>query len=218
MKLGLPDNAREAFQFLALGIGSLLLLRIGYLMAEYWMAPAPDDALGQLIVPFKRGYLIAHPHALVPEQSNPVGRICRAALAGVAGAAATGLTVLGFQRALKIRSRAPWLAARVGFILCTLAAVWSAIAWPPRSMQLDAHGMLMNVRPEVWGLALPYPSERFELPFAGSSITRTMDARSEGSTIEIESTGRVFAIEPTGSDAEMDSLYSWLNAARARAH
>ncbi|MBK8498530.1 MAG: hypothetical protein IPL52_06850 [Flavobacteriales bacterium] len=218
MKLEVPDNAREAFQFLALGIGSLLLVRIGYIAAEHCFAPSDEDALGQLLVPFKRGYLIGDPHTLVPERSALAGRICRAALLGVLGGAATGLIAFVFQRALRIHSRAPWLSARIGFILFTLTGVWSAIAWPPRSMQLDAQGVHLMVRPELLGLALPCPIEQFDLPFAGSIVVGALDANIDEATVEFKSSGKMIAIEPVGSDARMDSLCSWLTAASSGAH
>lgn len=218
MKLELPDDAREAFQFLALGIGSLLLVRIVYLAAEHWIAPAADDALGQLLLPFKRGFLIADPHTLVAEQSSPAGRLCRAVLLGIMAGAATGLSAFVIHRALKVGSNASWLAARVGFILCTLVGIWSAIACPPQLLRLDSHGTHVTVRPEVLGLALPYPIERFELPFTGSEITQRHGTLGDGSSITMGSSGEVVVIEPVGSDAMMDSLYAWLSTASTGAH
>jgi hypothetical protein len=105
MKAEGSDNAREAFQFLALALGLVLALRLGYWGLEHWMSPASDDALGHAFAPFRAGYLV-DTRTLVLSAAPLLERLGIAVLLAIGCAAGFAVLAAGLARPLALACRA----------------------------------------------------------------------------------------------------------------
>ena len=87
MRIRLDDNAQEAFQFLVLGAGGLLLMRVLYHGVEgTLLAPDETSPLEQAIAVFRDGYLLREHNLLVTGGSGIGGRLAMAFLGAIAAA------------------------------------------------------------------------------------------------------------------------------------
>lgn len=146
MKAEGSDNAREAFQFLALALGLVLALRLGYWGLEHWMSPASDDALGNAFAPFRAGYLI-DPRTLVLSARPLLERLGIAVLLAIGCAAGFAVLAAGLARPLG-GDQVKWSArsARWSLIIALPLLIIGALALPERSVHVDGEGFRLVER------------------------------------------------------------------------
>ncbi len=147
MKTEGADNAREAFQFLALALGLVLAMRLGYWALDRWMAPAVNDALGQALAPFRAGYLIDD-RTLVLGAGPLLERLGVAVLIAIAAAALLAVLAAVIARAsgtgpVKWSARA----ARWTLLLAFPLLIIGALAFPVRSAHIGPAGISVTHRP-----------------------------------------------------------------------
>lgn len=147
MKAEGADNAREAFQFLALALGLVLAMRLGYWALDRWMAPAAYDALGQAFVPFRAGYLIDD-RTLVLGAGPLLERLGVAVLIAIAAAALLAVLAAVIARSagtepVKWSARA----ARWSLLIVFPIVILGALAFPSRSVLFGRQGISLVHRP-----------------------------------------------------------------------
>lgn len=151
MKIELPDNAREAFQFAALAVGIVAALRLGYHGIDHLLLPGADDALGQALVPYRAGYLV-NDRTLVVDAPPLMERLGVAALLSMALAVVASVAGGSLARQLgKDTTRWAVRAARTALVLILPFTVISALAIPARCVRLGQHGVDLVERP--WSAA-----------------------------------------------------------------
>lgn len=155
----LHENAQEALQFLALGAGIILLLRLVALGLGHLGAPA-DGELAAAMAPFRNGYPLIGADTVVLGGQAIIPRIAVAFLFTLL--CGTGLALLTWSvgRALRWNSlRAAVVGARAGLLLGGAWAVYCLLCLPPRQTQVDPEGLTRTSRPAfLRTIALPFPS------------------------------------------------------------
>ncbi|MBK7383598.1 MAG: hypothetical protein IPI81_09720 [Flavobacteriales bacterium] len=168
MRFELPDNAREAFQFLALALGAILLLRLAHWGLESGLAPPLTTALSVSIAGLRYGYLIGdHSTWVVGGQDLP-GRLALAVLlslvGGLGGAALGWLVKRGWNPK---RWRPVVVGARAGIVVSLVCGFACALFVPPVSVSLSDEGPVLIQRPEFFHtLGLPFAPERTLIPWS----------------------------------------------------
>lgn len=147
----------EALRFLLTALGAIGLLSLAHTGLQLLLAPAEGDEIGALAAPFRRGFLLSDPHALVPSGIGMPARVGAALVAGLGGACCGALTG-AVLAALRSRSRRPaaLLGARIGFVVIAAWAIWAALAMPVEWIKLEHSGLTIRSRASLWGmLAVP---------------------------------------------------------------
>jgi hypothetical protein len=147
MKAEGADNAREAFQFLALALGLVLAMRLGYWALDRWMAPAADDSLGQALVPYRAGYLVDD-STLVLGARPLLERLGVAVLIAIAVAALSAVLTALVARAMGA-GPVKWSAraARWSLLIVFPVLILGALAFPSRSVHIGPQGISLVHRP-----------------------------------------------------------------------
>lgn len=144
---GLHENAQEALQFLALGAGIVLLLRLVAIGLGLWNGNA-DGELEQAMAPFRNGYPLIGRDVVVLGGLAVIPRIAVALLfvllCGVLWALFTWTLgrVLGWNGL-----RSAVIGSRAGLLLGGVWAVYCLLCLPPRQTQVNAVGFTRTERP-----------------------------------------------------------------------
>jgi len=181
MGMRLNDNAQEALQFLMLGSGIVLGVRLAYLGAVQLLVDRSDDPLAASVQAFNHGYLLADANTIVVLGMNIGGRMALAfVLALLVG---TLLALLGGLLARMFKREVLPLAVGLGRAGLLIAGVWglfAAFTLPPVTTTVDADGLVLGRRPAFMGeLSWPLPASRERLVW--SEIT-AIDARTSASS------------------------------------
>lgn len=169
MKVHLPDTAREAFQFLLLAIGLLLVLRLAYAGLALWKAPPVTTDLALAIDQLRDGYLLSDRLSWPVGGVDLPGRLAVAVLVALGGGITSALLGTGVDRML---GRAGWksavLWARIGLVLCGGLGVYSALFVPPVEAAVTEAGIVLRERPRLLGtLGLPFSGDQTLVPMKG---------------------------------------------------
>lgn len=157
MKLELPDNAREAFQFLAIGAGVVLAIRLAIALVVLIASTTEADPLIAAIANYRNGYALLDPHTLVVGGMAMMPRVAVAILSIVITAlvsSTSGSLISTLIRRSAIKGAV--LGARIGMVLSTGWVIYALLALPPVSVQVGAHGLTVVERYSFLG-ALSYP-------------------------------------------------------------
>jgi hypothetical protein len=167
MALRIPDNAREAFQFLALGIAVVLVVRLCMLLLAN-LGPDEHTALATACRPLQASYPLVGAHVLVTDPSELVPRLSSAALFVVMCGAVLGIfswTVTILSGRLN-KNLVP-AAVRAGLLVGSGWALWCLLAGPARCTLVHDDGLeLRNATRFMGGIALPFTQERTWVPFS----------------------------------------------------
>lgn len=160
MKIELPENAREAFQFLSIGAGVVLLIRLAVWLIGR-IADTPDaDPLIAAIANYRNGYLLLDPNTLVVGGMAMIPRVAVAVLFVLATALIAA--VFGYVMTRLIRRTAMNGAvqgARLGLLLSTGWVIYVLLALPPVSVRVDANDLSILTRPSfLHAIAYPFGS------------------------------------------------------------
>jgi hypothetical protein len=147
VKVELPDNAREAFQFAALAVGIVAALRLGYHGIDHLLLPAANDALGQALVPYRAGYLV-NDRTLVVDAPPLLERLGVAVLLSMALAVVASVAGALIARPFG-RDTTRWAvrAARAALVLALPFTLFSALAVPTQCVRFGERGMDLIDRP-----------------------------------------------------------------------
>lgn len=184
MKWELDDTTSDGIRFLLIGAGSLLLLRLGYVGLQHWMAPAPGDALATASLPFRQGYLLRGP-ALVGGTSGVGVRLALALTLSVACALLCA-AVLHVLARLAGRSASTWSTSglRVSLALAFCWWIAAALLIPPHVARFDAEGLHITQRPAVLDLlSLPWSAATRTLPWSAVEAIEVSPSE-DGTTVE----------------------------------
>ena len=181
VKVHLPDSAREAFQFLSLGIGLLVVLRLAYAGLVLWMHPPVTTPFAVAIDGLRNGYLFGDRQTWSVGGVDLPGRLAVAVLVALGGGIIGAVLGTGLDRAL---GRAGWkgavLWARIGLILVGGLGVYSALFVAPTEVALTDAGIAINERPSLFGtLGLPITgvSETIAWQQIGDVVSREEDGQ-----------------------------------------
>lgn len=131
MRLQLPDNAREAFQFLALGVGVVLVVRL-VVAGIGTMAPdAGDDVLAQACAPYRNGYPLLGAHCSAVGGGPVILRLAAGVLFALCCGLAGTLVLLPMGTRRSTLPRAVF-GARIGLLGGSAWALYCVLCLPPR--------------------------------------------------------------------------------------
>ncbi|MCB9184242.1 MAG: hypothetical protein H6591_10010 [Flavobacteriales bacterium] len=145
MRLGLPENAREAVQFLALGAGIVLGIRVVIALLGSLPASPEDGSLTAALAPYRADYPLLPAQTVAVEAQAPLPRIAIASLLVLLSGAAFGL--LGGALGALLRKRPLALAvllARGGLLLAMAWALFCLLARPARSTTIASDGLHLH--------------------------------------------------------------------------
>jgi len=212
MAFRLHDNAREALQFLALGVGLVLVLRLLVLAADKSSATPPDAGdLDVALDAFRNGYLWQPAGTLVTGGIAIEGRLALAALVALAAGAIAALVAAGISTLLgRAAGRSAVRAARIAMPLVGAWALFAALLLPPRSAEVDNAHLGIIERPALFGeLSLPWPSRVERIPWSAVVAVelRSTQASKEAHgvleqvVVRVEGEERIIAsLAPAGRD------------------
>jgi hypothetical protein len=147
VKVELPDNAREAFQFAALAVGIVAALRLGYHGIDHLLLPAADDALGQALVPYRAGYLVSD-RTLVVDAPPLLERLGVAVLLSMGLAVVASIAGAFLARPFgQDTTRWAVRSARAALVLALPFTLFSALAVPARCVRSGERGLDLIDRP-----------------------------------------------------------------------
>ena len=228
MGLRIDDNSREAFQFLLLGAGIVLLLRAGLWALDQAAGPGADDLVGSVADATRNGYLVA-PGTLVIDGTDLAGRLALATLFAVATGVLASLLGGGVANLLRREAlRGAVRGARWGLLLGGAWGLYAVLFLPPAAAHIGDTAIRLQHRPALLGtLALPWPATERHIAW---SAVEHLGTRSVGNGLlwqewreeaYVTLAGEEVAIAactPTGSDrAEARAQAQRLMAALAEA-
>lgn len=158
MRFELPDNAREAFQFLAIGGGVVLAIRLAIALIVLIASSTDVDPLVAAIANYRNGYVLLAPHTLVVGGMAMIPRVSVAILFIVVSAMITAICGSLISTLISMSAiRGAVLGARIGLILSTGWVIYALLALPPVSVQVTASGLTVVEQHSFFGaLSLPF--------------------------------------------------------------
>lgn len=189
MKVHLPDTAREAFQFLSLAIGLLVVLRLAYAGLVLWRDPSVATDLAVAMDGLRNGYLFADRQTWPVGGVDLPGRLAVAVLVALGGGIIGALLGTGLDRLL---NRAGWkgavLWARIGMVLIGGLGVYSTLFVAPTEVAMTDAGIALTERPSLFGT--------LGLPFTGTNETIMWDQIHEVALREKDGQHAVYIFDP----------------------
>jgi hypothetical protein len=181
MRARLNENAQEAIQFLMLGAGLVLLIRLAYLGALRWSMAGATDPLHLAMSEYQNGYLLSDPGSMVVYGMPIGGRLALALL--LALMAGTAFAVIGSILAGALgmdKIRLAVQGARTGLVLAGAWGLYAALTLPPGLATIGTEGVVLRDRPAFLG-ELSWPLSAAEQTIAWEAIT-SIEARSVASS------------------------------------
>lgn len=167
MRLGLPENAREAFQFLLLGAGIVLALRLLWALPAAFPSAPDVEPLARAWAPFAAAYPLLPHGTMAVEDLEPLPRIAIAVLFTlICGAvmAVMGAIIAGAARQDALRASV--LTGRTGLILGGMWGLWCLLAVPVASSTVETDGLhLKGHRSFLGSLPLPLTASEEVIPW-----------------------------------------------------
>lgn len=147
MRPRLHENAQEALQFLALGAGIVLVIRLAIALIVHW-SDGPGNELEEAMAPFHNG------HPLVDRGSVVLGGLAIIPRLAVALLFTLGCGVLGALLTVPLGRvigasgiRSAVVGSRVGLLLGGAWAIYCLLCLPPRQTRITADGLALTERP-----------------------------------------------------------------------
>ena len=183
MKIELGGNATDAIRFLLLGLGVLLLLRLGYAGLELLFAPAVTTDLAVAIDSFRNGYLVADRSMLVVGGGELTEGLALAVMMGAvcATVVAVPAAVLAPLFGMK-RGRAAIVAGRT--VLFTTCAWWvyAVLAVPPITVQVSSDEFFRTEPSALFqDLSIPFTASGIRIPRSASATIQQRSGTSHWS-------------------------------------
>lgn len=207
MRLGLPENAREAFQFLLLGAGIVLALRLLWALPAAFPTAPDAEPLARASAPFAAAYPLLPHGTMALEDLEPLPRIAIAVLFTLAcGAvmAVIGATLAGAARQDALRASV--LTGRTGLILGAMWGLWCLLAVPVASSTVETDGLhLKGHRSFLGSLPLPFTASEEVIPWdeiEGVEVLDRSTAKGCGTAFDVtartKGMERPIAAQPAG--------------------
>lgn len=157
MKLHLPDNAREAFQFLALGVAGVLVIRLVIAAFGLWSSDVDGDALAQACAPFRNGYPLIGKHTLAVGGMQVIPRIAVAGLFVLCCGVVLALLAWPIGRALNRQDARPVVVGgRMGLLLGSAWAIYCLLCLPAKRAEVKPKEIVLHSQAAFLG-ELPWP-------------------------------------------------------------
>ncbi|MBK9175494.1 MAG: hypothetical protein IPM46_03990 [Flavobacteriales bacterium] len=162
MRIGLPDNAREAFQFLALGAAVVLAVRLLVLLLASGSGSANEDNLQSAIAPFRNGYPLLAADTFPMRNVHPAPRIAEGGLFTLLSGVlcAVPCLLVGLFRTDLLR-KAVVYGGRIGLILGGAWAIWCICAQPASTCAVGSSGLVLRGSVTLMR-AIPLPFTMFD--------------------------------------------------------
>lgn len=168
MKLEVPDNAREAFQFLALGVGIVLLLRLIVALVGLWGGGPESEVLSEACAPFHNGYPLVGKHALVVGGVSMIPRLALAVLFVIMSGMLFALIAWPIARLFNRSGlRAAVMAGRTGLLLGGSWAIYCVLCLPAKWTEVKEKELALHDHRAFLG-EIPWP-------FTGSEKRYSLD-------------------------------------------
>ncbi len=166
MKIELPDNAREAFQFLALGAGIVLAIRLVVAAFGLWSGHVNVDPLAEACAPFRNGYPLVGKHTLVVGGLPVIPRLAVAGLFVLLCGAALALLVWPIGKVFKWQGRPTFvMGGRTGLLLGGAWAVYCLLGLPAERAEVRQKEIVLQSRTAFLGvIPWPLPGTEVHLP------------------------------------------------------
>lgn len=173
MKIELGDNATDAIRFLLLGLGVLLLLRLGYAGLELLFAPPVTTDIAVAIDSFRNGYLLADRSTLVVGGRDLTERLALAVVMGAACATIVAVPAALLAPLFSMNGgRAAIVAGRTVLFAACAWWLYAALALPPITVRVSADEFVRTERSALFqDLSIPFTAtETRMIRTAGASI------------------------------------------------
>ncbi|MEO8590884.1 MAG: hypothetical protein ABI432_16020 [Flavobacteriales bacterium] len=212
MRIGLDENTRDALQFVLLGAGILLVLRL-LVAGAGLLIDAPTGDPDSIIATFRNGYLLGDPGVLVTGGMALPGRLAIAGLSALSGGLALAVVFALFARILRRDMRkSAVLGGRTGLLLVALWGLYASLLLPVRSAHISDEGITIKQRGTILDvLILPWRAEELTIPWnsiTGIEHRSIASSMPRGGTQELvvvltgESEHIIAAVTPRGPDLE----------------
>ncbi|MBL7950105.1 MAG: hypothetical protein JNM62_00180 [Flavobacteriales bacterium] len=185
MKWELDDTTSDGIQFLLVGTGSLLLLRLLYAGVLMLMGVPDGDELGAAIAEFRSGYWISDTDVLVSTSSSIGTRLALAVsssliMALLLAGAVYQLALLAGKETIR-----PWSTVLRIALVATLAwSLFAALLLPPCTATLNERGLTVTQRPALFGvLSLPWTARTVTTPWSAVEAIEVSSSE-EGHTVQ----------------------------------
>lgn len=207
MRPRLPENAREAFQFLALGAGIVLSIRLLGAVISGSSPVAHEAGLIPAAAPFNAAYPLLQGNALAVESLEPLPRIAIASLFTLlSGGMGALLGALLGKLTRKGALRHAVLLGRAGLMVAGAWALWTLLALPRHCTIVKTDGL--HCHEHICFM------DRVPLPFTGTERVIPWSAVLGIETVErIESVGCGLTVMVRATLADG----SWIVAMQPRA-
>lgn len=203
------STSTEALQFLLTAAGVLLALRLAHAAGSWFLAPGESDSIGQLAAPFRRGYLLADPHLIVPDGMGPIGRASYAAIIALAGGAIGAMIGRAYAMAGKRLARFGWRTGlRIGLTSTAAFALLASLLWPPLSLRLSDEGFVRIERPSIAAtIGLPWSTASTTHIWSECWIERP--ATLSGMPVLLLTAGAEPLVIESADDDDMEQLHAF---------
>lgn len=206
MKWELDDTTSDGIQFLLVGTGGLLLLRLLYAGVLMLMGVPDGDELGAAIAQFRHGYWISDTDVLVTTASSVGTRLALAI--SVSFFAALFLAGAVYQLALlagKETTRLWTSVLRIALIAALGWSLFAALLLPPSTATLNERGLTITQRPALFGvLSLPWTARTVTTSWSRVEAIEVLSLE-DGHTVQAVTEDRVVNL-CTGEQADAENL------------
>lgn len=167
---GEPSNAQEAVQFLLVGAGIVLVIRLIVAAFGLWGGDASGDALAQACAPFRNGYPLIGPHTVVVGGLPMIPRLAVAVLFMLTMGLLFALVMLPFGGLLKRGAlRAAVLGGRIGLVLGSAWAIYALLCLPPQHVVVAQDKLVRYEAPAFLG-TIPWPLTSTERAYPWNEV------------------------------------------------
>jgi len=184
MKVELDETTSDGIQFLLIGVGSLLVLRLLFAGVLMLMGVPDGDELAIAIAQFRNGYWISDTDVLVTSAGSIGTRLALAVCVPFIVAFLAAGIVYQLATLAGKESIGSWLFALRTTLAVVLAwSLFAALLLPPSSVTFNDAGFTTTERPALFGvLSLPWTSTTTTHPWS-TVRSITVEDTEEGSTV-----------------------------------
>lgn len=174
MKFELPDNAREAFQFLSLGVAIVLAIRLVVAGFGLWPDHAEEDSLAEACAPFRNGYPLLGTHAMVVGGLELIPRMAVAGLFALCCAVLLGLSAWSISRMLRGGgNRSLVIGGRIGLLVGGAWAIYCLVCLPAEWTEVKKDELVLHQHASFLG-EIPWPFTGTETHYRLSHVEQFM--------------------------------------------
>lgn len=220
MKFELADNAREAFQFLALGVAAVLVIRVVVVLIGMLSYDPDGDVLAEACKPFRNGYPLVDRHAVVVGGLELIPRIAVAGLFTLLCAALIGAVAWLLGRMFNYGGgRSMVVGGRIGLSIGGAWACYCLLCMPAKWTKVNKSELVLHERAAFLG-EIPWPFSGSETVLHLSQVDQFLVVnhsidKHPGIFAYIASDVFTITKPPAGADPDLDVAEQWgLDAAR----